>query len=280
MAGRKKALLLTSIIILGACSHPIMKDEGESPQQKPDQALQIRDKQTESKSDKTQLGEVFDSDEVRFLINEAEWKKISDEDGIQAYQRREGKNPYGDVVAFRGETVIPARLVKIATILNDSMIQKEWVDSLDEARIFDRRSKFESLGYNKTSVPWPFQDRDFVFKANVQVQINPPVMLIKMKSIEDAREPPRDGVVRGEILISYFYMKELPGNRTQMVIEMALDPKGAIPLWLVNSAQKKWPHNTLKKLREVSTNEMIPVSKEIEDFFMSKPTSTIKGKKK
>lgn len=218
----------------------------------------------------------FDSEQVRFALDENIWKKISDDEGIQAYERREGKNPYGDVVAFRGETVLPAKLAKIATILATPELQGEWVDAMEDYRLIEKVSKFETIEYNKTGVPWPFQDRDFVFRASVKVQIDPPLMLILMKSIEDPRAPPVKGVVRGEMLISYFYMKEIAPNQTRVVVEMAVDPKGAIPLWLVNLTQKKWPHNTLSRLRILAARESIPVSKEIEEFFQKQK----RGKKK
>ena len=64
-------------------------------------------------------------------------------------------------------------------------------------------------------------------------------------------------------------MKEIPGAtpQTQVVIEMALDPKGAIPMWMVNLTQKKWPHNTLLALKKISSREDLVVPKEIEDYF-------------
>ncbi|MBS1959410.1 MAG: hypothetical protein JST80_08065 [Bdellovibrionales bacterium] len=282
MAFRANALIIAFLI--SACTHPMMKDE-------PDEAL-LRALPTatsaETQSAKTDVAprtrSVFDSDEVSFELNEDDWKKISDQEGIQAYQRRDdGKNPYGDIVAFRGETIIPAKLVKIATILNTPGLQKEWVDALQDAHIVEQISKFESVNYNKTDVPWPFQDRDFVYRVNVQVQTDPPVMLIKMKSEPNAKEPEHDGVVRGAILNSYFYMKELPESQgTKMVIEAAVDPKGAIPLWLVNASQKRWPHNTLLKLRKLATDASIPVSKDIEEFFIKKRVQSApkKGGKK
>ena len=223
--------------------------------------------------------EVFDNDTIKFNISEENWKKISDEDGVQAYQE---KNAKGDIVSFRGETIIPAPLQKVAAVLNDFSNRKEWVDGLAEARIIDERNRFDRIEYNHSKVPWPFQDRDFVYNLKIQVNRTPATMLITMRSVEDSREPVHEGIVRGEIVHSYYYMKEAPGAvpSTRLVIEMALDPKGSIPLWLVNATQKKWPHNTMMALKRMALKPEVVVPKDIAEYFAVPPVGDAPKTKK
>jgi hypothetical protein len=225
--------------------------------------------------------EVFDTKQVHFNIDMRDWKQISDGEGIQTFEKIKSDDNE-NVVAFRGEAVIPANLPKIATILNSPDLRKEWIDSLAESHGIEQTSALERLEYNHTKVPWPFQDRDFVYRIKVLVNQNPPTMLITMKSIEDPREPEHSGIVRGQIIYSYYYLKQLPGVRaTKVVVEMALDPKGAIPKWLVTLSQKKWPYNTLLSLKKVSQREDLVVSQEIEDYFKEKkPLKAAKKKTK
>ncbi len=222
--------------------------------------------------------DVFDTDVIKFRISEENWKKISDDDGVQAYQERNAKT---DVVAFRGETIIPAPLQKVAAVLSDFNLRKEWVDALVEARILNQISRLESIEYSHTKVPWPFQDRDFVYHVLVKVNKFPATMLITMDTVENAMEPVQSGIVRGQIVRSYYYMQEIPGATpsTKLVIEMALDPKGAIPLWLVNATQKRWPHNTMMALKRITMRPNIVIPKDISDFFINSPASTPKTKK-
>jgi hypothetical protein len=272
MLFRARMFAILSIIVLSSCSHPMMKlDEEPAPAGlKPSPTLAPTPKKLEE-SQRDQ--ELFETDQIRWVASPDQWDLISDEKGIQAYQRRDGTIG-AERVSFRGETIIPAPLVKIATILNNENIQKEWVDSLAEARTIEKKSNFRSIGYNRTQVPWPFRDRDFLYSVQVKVNVEPPTMLIEMRSTQDSRMPPVEGVVRGEIVLSYFYMKQLPGSQgTKMVIEMTVDPKGAIPLWLVRSAQKRWPSNTLTKLKELSMKESIPVSPEILNYFETRKTN-------
>ncbi len=222
-------------------------------------------KQVENKIELAEDQGVFDDENHRLKANVNQWKLIDDQDGIKTYEK---KNPNSDLVAFRGEILIPAPLKKIATILQDEALQKEWIDSFVESKIIREVSEYERVGYNQIKVPWPCQNRDFVFRVNAKVNVQPPTMLISMKSIETESIPPVSGIVRGNIVDSYYYLKESNGLRaTKVAVEMEVDPKGAIPLWLVNTSQKKWPHNTLSALKKISMREDIRVLPKIEKYF-------------
>ena len=212
--------------------------------------------------------EIFDSEQIKFKTDLKIWKPVSNKDGVTTYQEI---RPKQDVVAFRGEMRIPTSVKKIATVLSDPDIRKQWVDGLVETRTVQLISSTERIEYNHTDVPWPFHDRDFVYHVNVQSSHEPVSMLITMISVKDPREPERSGIVRGEILHAYYYMKENPGPNpsSDVVIEMAADPKGAIPTWAVNLTQKKWPHNTLLELKKIAMRPDLMVSKEVDDYFNS-----------
>jgi hypothetical protein len=93
-------------------------------------------------------------------------------------------------------------------------------------------------------------------------------LLLKINSVEDSRAPPIEGLVRAELLEAYYYLQEVqPNKKTKIIVQMAVDPKGAIPLWLVRASQKNWPQNTMAKLRDLASDESIPVSQKILDYF-------------
>ena len=209
----------------------------------------------------------FESTKFPFEVNNADWKLVSDAEGVQTYQKKTQNN---DIVSFRGETLIPASMVKIATILNTDSLRKEWIDALVEAKTIEEMSKAERIEYNHTKVPWPFQDRDFVYKMNIYIKKEPRSMLVTLKSIQDPRVPPKDGIVRAEVVEAFYYLKEVEGVRaTKVVVQMAVDPKGAIPLWMMNMVQKDWPNRTLDNLRKLSQREDIIPSDEINGYFLN-----------
>jgi hypothetical protein len=128
----------------------------------------------------------------------------------------------------------------------------------------------DRIEYVRSKVPWPFQDRDFVLQVQVQVAQAPYSIFIKMNSVVDFREPPHPGVVRGNLLHAYYFLRDesnSKGPATKVVVEIAADPKGSIPSWIVNLTQKHWPNNTLHSLEKVSVRENLVIAPEIKEFF-------------
>lgn len=220
---------------------------------------------------------IYDDAQHRFKVDLTQWKLIADEAGVQTYEKAKSNS---GLVAFRGETLIPAPLKKIVTVMSQDSLQKEWIDAFVEGKLLSQVSPLERVEYTQTKVPWPFQNRDFVFDALTKLNAKPATALIEMKSILDPLMPPREGIVRGEMIRCFYYFKEIPTtNVTKMVVEMEVDPKGAIPMWLVNLSQKGWPQNTLLALKKLSIRNDIQVLPELEKFFEVKKVVLIKKSK-
>ena len=208
---------------------------------------------------------IFDDDRFQLKTNEQKWKLIDEEQGIRTYERRSNAN---GLVAFRGEVTIAAPLKKIATILVHQPHQKNWVHAYVNGYNVVEISDTEYIQYSETKVPWPFQNRDFVFRARAILDRDPPTMLIAMRSEPNASAPPIEGIVRGEIVHSYYYLKEMVAAKsTRLVVEMEVDPKGEIPLWLVNLSQRGWPMNTLSGVRKMASRKNLKILEKLERYF-------------
>jgi hypothetical protein len=200
------------------------------------------------------------------------WSLISNEDGISSFR---GHAEDG-LVVFRGDVDIDAGISTVASLLYQVSLREEWVSGLKENRMIEERSLTDRIEYNRIAVPWPFQDRDFVYQVKVRVSKNPSCIVIEMKSIDDPREPKHSGVVRGNMIHSRYELIET-GNeakRTHVRAEVAVDPQGVIPTWIVNLTQREWPRKTLGKMREVALRPGIPITKEVQDYFNGPGTSS------
>lgn len=176
-----------------------------------------------------------------------DWEQISDEDGIKVFRREVEGSP---VLAFRGETVIDASVAKITGVLSDSSKKNDWVSDLLKAYDIKKISEVERIEYNATDAPWPVKNRDFVFHAKGDFDPKARTMTFNLKSTEDATVPPNDDHVRGELLHSKYVLKELSPTQTHTTVEIQVDPKGALPKWVANLVQKKWPRKTLSGIRK------------------------------
>ena len=94
------------------------------------------------------------------------WQPLSDEDGIKTFRKEVEGSP---IVSFRGEGWVEAPMVKIASIIADTERKPEWMHKLVESKVVRPLTETSRIEYNHTSAPWPFQDRDFVFKAVVKI---------------------------------------------------------------------------------------------------------------
>lgn len=272
------AFLFTQIITCSiACSGPQMISNPPPAEVERTQKKDGSTAQSEIKMDPSEEQGVFDDEKFQLKANLKTWKLIDDEGGIQTYEKAKSNS---GLVAFRGEILIPAPLKKVASVLINESLQKDWIDSFVETKRISTISELEHIQYNQTKVPWPFQNRDFVFRVQAKIHPNPATVLIAMKSVDNPNVPLVSGITRGEIIHSYYYLKEKTGFRaTKMVVEMEVDPKGAIPLWLVNLSQKGWPHNTLAAVKKLSLRDDIPISPEIDKYFSASKKITKEKKK-
>ncbi len=187
------------------------------------------------------------------------WELISFKDGIKTFQR----DADGGAVGFRGEVTFDEPLEKIATVLANMEDRKKWMDEVVEAKRIRMTSLFDRVEYNHTAVPWPFHDRDFVYSAKVELSQKDRTMVILMHSVEDPDMPPLSGVVRGKMLESRYFLKEIEKNKkTFVTVEIMVDPMGAIPKWLARMKQKKWPRNTLTGMRKFMKSSDIVIPNE------------------
>lgn len=176
----------------------------------------------------------------------AAWEKIGDDEGVAVYRREVPGSP---IVAFKGEGLVDASILKVASVLVDGSRATEWIDSLKEDRIVRQISETETINYDHVGTPFVMKDRDFVSSCKLEFDPTKKMLSLRIHSVTDSAAPPT-GYVRGELLHSSFVLTALDhGAKTRVVAEIHADPKGSVAKWIVNLFQKKWPHNTITHLR-------------------------------
>jgi len=176
----------------------------------------------------------------------ASWEKIGEDDGITVYRREVPGSP---VIAFKGEGIINASILRVASILVDTTRATEWIDSLVEERTIRRVSETEYIEYDHMGTPFVMKDRDFVIDCKLDLDAAQKKATLRFHSVTDSLAP-ATSYVRGELISSSFALTALErGAKTMMVAEIHCDPKGSVAKWIVNWFQKGWPHNTITSVR-------------------------------
>jgi hypothetical protein len=153
------------------------------------------------------------------------------------------------IVAFKGEGIVNASILRVASVLVDGKRATEWIDSLKEDRVVRQISETETINYDHVGTPIVMKDRDFVSSCKLEFEPTRKMLTLKIHSVTDPAAPPTN-YVRGELLHSSFVLTSIEGGtKTRVVAEIHADPKGSVAKWIVNLFQKKWPHNTITSLR-------------------------------
>ena len=175
----------------------------------------------------------------------AEWKLISERNNIKVYEKTNHKS---EIIPLMAEAIVDYNVKQVVEVLGDTAKKKEWMPALHSARTVKQKSYWDRIEYSRSLVPWPFSDRDFVYHAKVEVLDNGKRYLAHMKSVEGVI-PKVDGVVRAKMLDGTMDLKYVNESQTYIKMNFYSDPKGFLPRWLANWAQKTWPEDMIKAMR-------------------------------
>jgi hypothetical protein len=203
---------------------------------------------------------------------DSDWKLINENSDIKVFRHEvEGMR----LVAFKGTGPVHAPIAKVAGAVLDEKRATEWVDKLKEVRVIKHPNPHEWVAYSAVSSGyWLIKDRDFVYRMKLDISPESKTVTLKYEPAAGESVPPVRNYVRGEIINSTFTFTPIEdGAGTMVTAEILVDPKGAIPKWIVNLAQKSWPINTIERLRVQAAKPDIVEHPEVKEAFEEKKDS-------
>lgn len=193
--------------------------------------------------------------------NQHHWKLISKEEQIKVFQDLNNKK---DIILLKAEGQVNAPIKVVLSVLANAPKKVEWMPNYGGSKtVVKGKDDLNRIEYSISKVPWPFKDRDFVFKIDSIVDKKNKSITVKMKSVNDV-VPVDDRYVRGELIHGTIYIEYVKESVTFVRIIFATDPKGLIPTWLVNYASRKWPFKMIKGLR-MQVKKLLPKK----EFYLS-----------
>jgi hypothetical protein len=187
----------------------------------------------------------FDSVHAGDSANQATWIKVGSSDGITVSRAQIPGDP---VFAYKGEGVLEAPFGKLISVSRDVPRQTEWVNRLEVARVLHELSPDHRIVYLKIDSPWPVSDRDFVLDSHFSVDRIKKTATFDIRSVEDAAAPVDSCCVRGIVHNNHVEMRMIDGDKTEIMAEAHVDPRGSLPSWLVNAVQKTFPRKSIAGL--------------------------------
>ena len=183
--------------------------------------------------------------QMAFAEVPAGWDLVGTTNQIEVARK---KIPGKDLFAFRGETTTDIPVGQLISILSNESTSPQWVEMMLLSDVIKTVDSNTSILHQAYDIPWPMEDRDYVFKKTIQFDPASKKVMVTLNSVEDSSMPPQDGYVRAEGEKTFWSLEVLPSGQSKVVVEVMTDPKGSMPDWLVNSVQEDWPHKTITAL--------------------------------
>ncbi len=194
------------------------------------------------------------------------WESLGIHDGVATFRRQVSGS---DIIAFKGDGVIDAPPLRMATILTDTKRVGEWADSVAEVRRLPGSTTYKYVEYMHIGMPILVTDRDFITLTTVRYDKASGALLIKSSSTEHPNAP-KTKHVRGVLHSSLFTLLPVAnGTKTRLISEIHCDPEGSLAKWVVNLFQKSWPTKTFKNLRKQASRKDILESAEMRKLLLS-----------
>ena len=188
-------------------------------------------------------------------LPEVSWTTLYSRQGILVEKGSVAGSPYH---ALRGTGIVQTNIGRVISILYDHTRANEWVDRLVESRGL-RDLRLSSVVWQRFSVPWPADDRNFVYLASPFYDENKKYFQALMSDISDtsvtltATEISKIGdqscCTMGKLIYGHWQFRPTGLDSTCARVEVLFDPRGRLPAYVVNQFQKNWPFATIEGLQ-------------------------------
>jgi carbon monoxide dehydrogenase subunit G len=183
---------------------------------------------------------------VTFITSAREdWNLVKEEAGIKVYTRKE---PGSEYKAFKSEMQVKCRIEDIIKVLKNMDTVNSWVVNCKGVKLLNEEGT-DQYYYIETSLPWPFESRDMVYRFQY-MDIGSEQVKVIVTGIPGYIQQ-REGIARMAKADGYWLLTSTGNDMTVITYQMHVEPGGSIPAWLVNPFIKSVPYSTFKELRDI-----------------------------
>jgi hypothetical protein len=144
-------------------------------------------------------------------------------------------------------------------VLHDPVYRKMWDPNIVEGKELCRINDYSDIGYYSMQLPRPLTGRDFVTQRSWRdLGVH---KLILNHSVNHAAMPPQRDFIRGISYLTGYHIISTVNNPQKPGCEVTYvtqsDPKGSLPVWVVNKSTQWLAPKVITKLRKacLSYNE-------------------------
>lgn len=158
------------------------------------------------------------------------------------------KLPNSTLKDYKAEMIVEnATIEEAVNIILNFEAYKGWFPNTHESLLLEKPDANTYIQYYQVKAPWPISNRDIVTKFNIITSEKE--IRIEMQSLGNDFMAEKKGVVRMPSLKGFWLISDLGDGNIRIEQEVASDPGGAIPAWLLNAVVVDTPFDSFTNLR-------------------------------
>lgn len=188
----------------------------------------------------SQVGEVRVADDSDFKKLKAlcddtdQWKLEYQKNNTNVWTKSNDNSAFKVVKVRTTFEDVPASV--LYDVLHDPDYRKVWDHSMLEAYEICCVNPNNDIGYYALRSPPPLRNRDFVTQRS-WLDTGKEKWILN-HSVNHEKCPPRKGFIRGVSYLTGYLLRELGPDKVQFTYVSQSDPRGKLPVWVVNKATK------------------------------------------
>lgn len=180
-------------------------------------------------------------------LAQTDWKLLRHSDNIWVYAKEiEGSN----LKELKTVTYFNTHMDGLVMLLTDVSAQPKFQFGCLSSMRVGPKTKFEQSFYQELYMPWPFTNRDAVFKQTIKPNSNANECIIESHSTIDL-VPQKSDFVRVPFMRSKWLLKKTNESQIKAEYIIRVDPGGAVPSWLVNLFMDRGPYESVINMRKL-----------------------------
>ena len=173
------------------------------------------------------------------------WDLVKENEGVKVYTRT---NEVMSFKEFRATMTVKAKVEDFVSVLYDVDGLTSWGYNISEAKLLERPNDTIQIYYAVAKAPWPYKDRDGIYKNTFDWDKNSGSLTVDIELLEDERELSKSFVRMDGY--GFWKVEKISANELKIDFQMQVDPGGSIKAWMANMFVTDSPFKTMTGIRE------------------------------
>lgn len=197
-------------------------------------------------------------------IRVSKWKEVNSRDGIVGYTRMTSLTDLEEVKAVGA---VEAPVAVIEAVLRDVEAAPQYMYKCAEAKEVNLPglTKTDDIGYvyNRTSMPWPVDDRYVVVRSQLMVDAKTETLYVRSHEVTENFPQAPSGAVKMPLIRYIMIVTPLGKSKSKVHLQVLSDPGGSLPTFVVNLFSKSVGVDTIAGLREMVKKKKYQTAKDL-----------------